>query len=205
MPKITSIVTQKNKNRVSVFLDDKFSFGIDLDNFFKFKLKVEQELSEEEIEKIKETSNKKKILDNIIKFAMIRPRSEKEIVDWLKRRHIDVLIHRYVIKKLAGLKLINDLDFAKWWVEMRLSQGKSQRSMIYDLRSKGISVETIKQVLSEVEIDEVKMAKDLINKKMYKWQRFDEKIRRQKISQYLLGKGFDWNVINNVVKFGIGE
>jgi len=35
---------------------------------------------------------------------------------------------------------------------------------------------------------------------MYKWEKFDDKIRRQKISQYLAGRGFDWNIIGKVVK-----
>jgi len=35
---------------------------------------------------------------------------------------------------------------------------------------------------------------------MYKWERFDPKIKKQKISQYLVVKGFGWNVIQDVLK-----
>jgi len=50
VPVITVISLQKSKNRVNIYLDGKFGFGIDLDNFVKLNLKVEQDLSEEEIE-----------------------------------------------------------------------------------------------------------------------------------------------------------
>ena len=45
MPIITAIKSQKKKERVNVYLDDKFGFGIDLENFIKLGLKVEQELT----------------------------------------------------------------------------------------------------------------------------------------------------------------
>jgi len=52
MPVITQIKSQKNKKRVNVYLDGKYGFGIDLENFMKMGLKVEQELSEKEISEI---------------------------------------------------------------------------------------------------------------------------------------------------------
>ena len=51
-----------------------------------------------------------------------------------------------------------------------------------------------------MEIDEVQIAKKLIAKKLYKWQKYDEKMRKQKITQYLAGKGFGWDTINNAIE-----
>jgi regulatory protein len=201
MPTITAIKPQKNQKRVNIFLDNKFGFGLDLENFVKLSLKVEQELDEKEIKKIKETSDKTKILNRALTFLTIRPRSEKEIKDWMRRKKIDGSFYEYIFEKVKDLNLIDDLSFAKWWVEQRQSfSPKTKKILTNELKIKGVKNEIITEVLSETEIDEVKMAKDLVNKKSYKWQRFDEKTRRQKISQYLFGKGFDWNVISNVVK-----
>lgn len=200
MPVITSIKAQKNQKRVNINLDGSFGFGLDLENFMKLQLKVNQELTNEEIKAITDEGEKAKALEKVIAFASLRPRSKKEILDYFRRKNTNVLIHWYLIEKLEKYGLLDDTKFAKWWVEMRLAQGRSQRSMVYDLRSKGINSETIKQVLSEVEINEVKMAKDLIAKKSYKWEKYEEKIRKQKMTQYLAGKGFDWNIINDVLK-----
>ena len=49
---ITAIKSQKNNKRVNVYLDNAFGFGIDLENFVKAGLKVDQELSDKEIEEI---------------------------------------------------------------------------------------------------------------------------------------------------------
>ncbi|MCL4387349.1 hypothetical protein M1307_03060, partial [Patescibacteria group bacterium] len=52
MPIITSIKPQRNGKRVNIYLDEEFGFGLDLGNFMKLGLKVEQKISEEDIEKI---------------------------------------------------------------------------------------------------------------------------------------------------------
>ncbi len=43
------------------------------------------------------------------------------------------------------------------------------------------------------------VAKEVGVKKKYKWQNDEDKIRRQKITQYLAGKGFNWDIINSVL------
>jgi len=201
MPIITSIELQKTKKRVNIFIDGKFDFGLDLENFITLNLKVNQELTNEEIDVIKDKSERAKAFNKVLNYATIRPRSEKEIKDYLKRKKIDNLIYLYIIKKLTKLKLLDDLEFAKWWVEQRQEfSSKAKRILNYELRIKGISNEIISNTLEDIEIDELKIAKDLIESKSYKWERYDENERKQKISQYLVGKGFSWDIINTIVK-----
>jgi len=201
MPVITSIKPQKNNKRLNIYLDDKFAFGLDLENFVKFHLKVDQELDEKQINKIIKEAEFKKILDKLLNFATLRPRSEKEIKDYLRRKKSPESITEELFKRLNNLELIDDTEFARWWVEQRQSfSPKTKRVLSNELRIKGIDREIIKEILEEIEIDELKLAKELIKNKMYKWERFDPKIKKQKISQYLAGKGFDWNVIQDVLK-----
>lgn len=197
---ITSIELQKSKKRVNIFINGKFEFGLDLDNFLKFNLKVNQELTDEQINIIKDKSERAKVFNKVLNYATIRPRSEKEIKDYLKRKKINELIHLYIIKKLTKLKLLDDLEFAKWWVEQRQEfSPKAKRILNYELRIKGISNEIISNTLEDIEIDELKIAKDLIENKSYKWERYDENERKQKISQYLASKGFNWEIIKSVI------
>src|SRR4030066_2340490 len=88
MPVITGIKQQKNKNRVNVYLDDKFGFGIDLDNFVLLHLKVDQELTEKEIEEIVKKAEFQKTYDKLLRFAMVRPRSEKEFHFWFRKHGV---------------------------------------------------------------------------------------------------------------------
>jgi len=69
MPTVTSIKPQRNGKRVNVYLDGKFGFGIDLENYVTLGLKVEQELSEAEVETIIKKAEFQKTLDKLLKFA----------------------------------------------------------------------------------------------------------------------------------------
>lgn len=64
---------------------------------------------------------------------------------------------------------------------------------------KGIKSDVIESVLGEEVVDEEKMARELVEKKMHKWQGLEERVQKQKISQYLAGKGFSWDVIEKVL------
>lgn len=201
MSVITSIKAQKNQKRVNINLDGSFGFGLDLENFMKLQLKVNQELSQKEINEIIKKSELSKSFDKTLRFVMVRPRSQKEVKDYFRRKEVDASLHQIIFDKLIKLELLDDQKFAKWWIDQRLQfKLKSQKDITFELRQKGIDTNTIKNTLDDSEIDEVKIAKELIAKKSYKWQKFDEKTRRQKISQYLVGKGFNWNVVNDVLK-----
>lgn len=197
MPIITSIKSQKNKNRVNIYLDDKFGFGIDLENFVKLGLRVEQELTEEKIKEIVKKAEFQKTFDKLLKFAMLRPRSEKEIQDWLRRKKIHESLHNELFNQLKRLDLIDDEKFARWWVEQRQSfRPKPKRILDFELRIKGIGSETIKEALGESEIDEKTIAIELLKKKDRGW---DER----KMMNYLAGHGFDWESARDSVKIYI--
>jgi len=199
VPTITSIKQQKNKSRVNVYLDDKFGFGIDLDNFVLLNLRINQELTEEEIEKIVRKAEFQKTFDKLLRFSMVRPRSEKEIRDYFRRKEVHESMHEELTQKLKHFELLNDLKFAKWWVDQRMQfKPKSKRIIIQELRMKGISQNDIDDAFGETVIDEEKLAKELLDKKMYKWKNLEPKIAKQKMSQYLAGKGFGWDVISRV-------
>ena len=201
MPTITSIKQQKNKDRVNVYLDDKFGFGIDLDNFVLLHLKIDQELSEKEVEDIVKKAEYQKTLDKLLRFAMVRPRSEKEVTDYFKRKKVHESMHDKLLEKLRHLELLDDAKFAKWWIDQRIQfKNKSKRVIQIELRQKGIKKEVIDEALGSTVIDEEKMAKELMKKKAYKWEKLEPKEARQKISQYLAGKGFSWDLIEKVTQ-----
>ncbi len=200
MPVITSISQQKKKNRVNVYLDDKFGFGIDLDNFVLLNLRVGQELTETEIEEVVKKAEFQKTYDKLLRFAMLRPRSEKEINDWFRRKEVHSSLFPKLLNKLKSLNLLDDFEFAKWWTNQRLEfKSKSRRIIQMELSQKGIKKEIIDEVLQETPMDEAKMAKKILDKKAYKWDKLEPRLARQKKSQYLAGKGFSWDVVEKVI------
>ena len=108
MPTITSIKAQKNQKRVNINLDGSFGFGLDLENFMKLQLKVNQELTQEEINEIIKKGELQKSFDKTLRFVMTRPRSLKEVKDYFRRKEIDKSLHETIIDKLVRLELLDD-------------------------------------------------------------------------------------------------
>ncbi len=201
MPAITAIKLQKNRKRANIYLDGKFGFGIDLENFAKLGLKTGQELADREIKEIVKKSEFRKILDKLLKFTTLRPRSEKEIRDWLIKKKVHVSLHNELFNRLNRLSLMNDEKFATWWVEQRLEfSPRGKKMIIHELRTKGVKEGVIKKVIEQIKTDEGKIAKELLDKKAYKWRNLSRLEARQKMGQFLARKGFDWEIIEKILK-----
>lgn len=200
MPIITAIKPQKNKKRVNIYLDDKFAFGLDLVNFVKFNLKVEQELTEGEIEEILKKYEYQKTYDKLLRYVTLRPRSIKEVNSWLVKHKVNKKLHTKLFSILKRLGLVDDEKFALWWVEQRSSfRPRGKRLLFSELRQKGIERKVIKSVLEQIEVDEVVVARELLRKKAYKWERLPKLEARKKMGDFLARKGFKWETIKKVV------
>ncbi|HEX6977022.1 MAG TPA: RecX family transcriptional regulator [Patescibacteria group bacterium] len=200
MPKITSIKQQKDKNRVNVYLDGKFGFGLDLENFVKLGLKVEQELTNEQIDEIVRKSEHQKVLDKLLNFATFRLRSIHEVRVWLRRKKIPEDMHEDLFNTLKRLELINDEKFAKWWIDQRMSfRPKGKKALKFELLKKGIDRKIIDAAFGEVVIDEKSIALELLKKRKSKWEKLEEMEAKQKMYSYLGARGFDWELIKNAV------
>src|SRR4030042_4348050 len=200
MPIITSIKSQKNGKRVNIYLDGKFGFGLDIENYIKFGLKVEQTLTDEKIEEIIKKAEFQLNLDKLLRFATLRPRSESEVRGWMKRKRVHKSLQEGLFNKLKHLELIDDEKFARWWVEQRiLFKPKSKRMLNDELRAKGIKKDTIEDVLDRTEIDEVKIAKALLEKRKFIWEKLPRPESKRKMTEYLIRKGFSWEVIKQAI------
>lgn len=201
MPIVTSITPQKNGKRVNVYLDGIFSFGINLDNLVLSGIKINKEFSEEEIKKIIKKAEFQKTYDKFLKFASLRPRSEKELKDWFKRKKVHTSLHKELFNRLKHLDMIDDYKFSQWWIEQRTNfRPKGKRVLEMELRQKGIKKEIVNKVLSQFSLDEEKLAKNLLIKNTYKWEKFEDKKRYQKMSEFLLRKGFPWEIVKKLVR-----
>ena len=200
MPIITSLKPQKNKKRVNVYLDEKYAFGIDLDNLVKLGLKVEQVLTEDQVEKIIKKAEFQKTLNKLLRFATLRPRSKKEVQTWFIKHKVQLSLHKNLLNKLKNLKLLDDKKFAQWWVEQRTNfRPKGKWVLKAELRQKGIARDLIDETIEKLNLNEEKIAINLLEKKIYRWKNMDKNEAKAKMGQFLARKGFGWNAIRSAI------
>lgn len=130
-----------------------------------------------------------------------RPRTTKEIREWLKKRKATDEQVTTLIQKLLELNLLDDLAYTHAFIRTQhLIKSQSSRQLIYKLQKKGISSEMVKEVLSEEGHDDSAAAKEEVRKNMWRWTKFEGYEKKQKITAFLMRKGFRLDLIKNLEK-----
>jgi len=198
MPQITKIKAQKNKKRVNLYLDNQYAFGLDADNFLKAGLKVGQKLSQKEVDELIFKNQFQKMLDRTLRLISRRPRSEKEIRDYLKKKKATSKLSQKLIKKLKKLGQLDDQTFAFWWVEQRTAfRPRGKFGLIMELRQKGIDQEMIDKAIEP--INELPLAEKTAKRKAKILKNLPKEKVYQKLSAFLARRGFSWETIKKVV------
>ncbi len=201
MSRITDIKPQKNKKRFNIYLDGKFAFGVSAEAKLKAGLKIDQEISSQKVETLIKEDEFIKFYDRALKFLSYRPRSEKEIQDWFKRKKVGGETQKLIEKKLKGLGYLNDQEFTRWWIEQRMTfRPFGKRRLALELRQKGINKEMVEEELGKLENDKlIELAEELVKKKMKIMKDLPYFEARKKLTAFLARRGFSWEIIKTVV------
>ena len=196
--KITALKIQKrNKNRVSVYLDGEYAFG--LTKIVAGWLKVGQELTEEKIEELKEKDNNEIAFQKALNFLSYRPRSEDEVRKNLKKHGYQEEVIEDILERLRQGQLVDDASFAQMWVENRSEfRPRGRRALRMELRKKGISDDIIDPSLEH--LDEEQLAYRAASKQIRKYRNLEWPVYRKKMSGFLARRGFDYGIISIIIK-----
>lgn len=195
--KITKIEAQvKQWGRYSVFVDEKFAFGLSELGLIDSGLRVGKEVSDAELVELKENSQTDKAYNLALGIIARRPRSEWEIRSYLTRKTVDQVASDEIIQKLISRGYINDEDFARRWVESRrLLKAISRRKLELELRTKRVPDAIIKSVLGEDETNELDVLLVEVDKKRRQPRYQDD----AKLMQYLARQGYGYDDIKRAL------
>jgi regulatory protein len=201
MPTITRLVQgKKNPNRVNLYLDDEFAFALSIDEVGKKFLKKGLELSLGEIEDLKKTDSDEYVYGKILNFLSFRPRTVKEVRDRLWKYEVkDEVSQNILIDKLKSKGYLDDIAFARWFIESRNTHRPRSRAMLkMELSQKGVPKEVVEDVSKDIG-DEKETILHLLDKKLGSRRSLDQ-ATKSKIQGYLVRQGFPWDKVSEVVK-----
>jgi regulatory protein len=195
--KITALkIQKKNKNRVSVYLDHEYAFGLSRD--VAGWLAVGQELTEEKIKELQAKDNVEVALQKALNYLSYRPRTEQEVRQNLNKKHgFEEGIIDQIIERLERGGLVDDQNFAEMWVENRSEfRPRGSRALRMELRQKGISERIISEALEE--LDEETLAFKAARKQARKYKNLEWVEFRKKLTGFLARRGFNYSEIAEV-------
>ena len=198
---ITKIEPQRrDAERVSVFLDGRFAFGLGKALAEERGLRVGQSLGPAEVAALEADDELGKATDRALAFLTYRPRSVREVRDRLAKKGVEPAVVDAVIERLAGWGYVGDEDFARYWVENRgANQPRGKRLLQQELWRKGVERETATRVLEEAELDEEGAALALARKRLPQVRALDEAGQRRRLSAFLQRRGYDYPTIKRAL------
>ncbi len=197
---VTALVAQKkNPDRVNVYLDGKFAFG--LAAIEAVRLRRGQVLTGAEIERLQAADDVEKAREKALRFLSNRPRSEWEVrQNLLKAGYRDETIAR-VLERLRGVGLVDDAAFVRYWIENRAQfKPKGEVALRQELRRKGVDREVIDAVLEESGHAEDQAAVQAAIAKADRYRQLPRQEFAQKLGAYLARRGFDYETVREAVQ-----
>ncbi|MBI4037553.1 RecX family transcriptional regulator [Candidatus Curtissbacteria bacterium] len=210
MPHVTKITPQKKSGRFNLFIDNKFIAGISAETVIKEKLHVGINIGNEKLDIIFLKEQESKLLEKVLRFLGFRQRSEKEVADYLFKKIAgensvkfneakESPVAKRILIKLKKLRLIDDLEFAKWWVNAR-SKRRGKVLIRAELIKKGIDREVIEMTLNTLN-NEATQAVNILEKKIKAWSKLNKFELKKKAYSYLARRGFSPDKINDAIAF----
>jgi regulatory protein len=201
--RITALQQQAtNAERVNIFVDERFLMGAGALIVMQLGLRVGQELSEAQLEQLRSDEALQQAIDRALNYLSFRPRSQREVRDYLKRKNTPPELIDAALARLEHLDLVNDRNFASFWLETREQfSPKGARALKNELRVKGVEREIVEEIVDDEQDEE--RAQRAAEKKAYSLLRqpgIDFAAFQRRLGSFLQRRGFGYDVTSRIVK-----
>jgi regulatory protein len=195
---ITALRLQKkNRRRVNVYLDGDYAFA--LQAVLAASLKVGRTLSPDEVAELRQRDAAEIAYDKVLGYLSYRPRSSTEIETYLQKQQVEPEVGQIVVERLAQARLLNDEEFARYWVENRERfRPRGRYALRFELRRKGIPSAAIEKALQTV--DEADSAYRAAHNKAHRLGQLDHQAFKQRLGGFLRRRGFAYDVAKETVE-----
>lgn len=140
-----------------------------------------------------------KALDSALRLLARREHGAIELCDKLKKRGYTQAEAKDALEACQDLGLQSDTRFAESYTRSRIRQGYGPVKIAQELKTRSIDIEIIQTVLNEEKDNWLQYALHVWQKKARGEQDLSF-VEKQKQQRFLLYRGFDTDVISQVIK-----
>ena len=202
---ITRLVAQKkNPDRISVYLDGTYAFGVYIDLVASFELRKGLMLSVEDQHRIAEADQLLVARVKAMHYLALKARTEHEVRQKLLRQGFSDTVVESVVERLHERGYLDDEAYARSFVQGRFNnKGYGPQRIRNDLRRRGVAGALIEAALEQSmnEADTLSAARQHAEKR---WEHLsretDPRKRRKKLSDFLLRRGYTYDTVRRVAE-----
>lgn len=203
MKKITKIEYQKkNKERFNIYIDDEYGFAVDISILIKYSLKKGMELDDALIDEILLSEEEISVYNYGISVLSRYFKSEYELRLKMKNKGFKPQLIDNAISALKERKYLDDERYCEMFINDKINISKhGVRKIKEALYYKGIDKEIIEEKIKSISAEsEEERALLLGEKKLLNIKENDNRKKMSKLSNYLLGKGFEYETVNKTLR-----
>ena len=187
------------KTKYRVYIDDVFAFVLYKGELFQYKVRKDEEISEENIAKIKNEVLVKRAKLRAMHLLNAMPRTEQQLREKLKQNEYPEDIIDQAVFYVKSFGYINDEAYVRNFIISKRNS-KSRREIVMLLGQKGLRGEEVDNIVEEMYAEESELStlKEIMRKKRWNPSEMEEK-ERQKMFAYLMRKGFSYDEIRRAL------
>lgn len=199
MPVITDIKKQKRSDmRYSVYLDGEYVFALSDLDLSMSGLRVGQALTDAEVSEYIESASEAKAYALALRFLGLRPRSEREMRNYLRRKDITPEDIESAVARLLQARLLDDLEFARSWIRTRQALSpRSRRMLQQELAAKGVSRDVVDEAVGELDED---AQLDTLVEVMQRKRRLPQYASAEKLLGYFARQGYPYDQLKKALE-----
>lgn len=198
MPKITDVQIQKNnKTRANVYVDGEFFCALEMLTVMKLGIKIGLDVTESKLREAICDSERSVAFDKALSYLSRSMKTVHQMREYLTKRGYDKPVTEYVISKLKDYRYLDDEAYARMYSEQNVST-KGERRVKQELIQKGVNYDLSEQYSKQENSDAMSNAMRLATKYMNSKPRDVKTL--QKLQRYLLSRGYDFDVVNTVLR-----
>lgn len=198
---LTIVKISKKKENYLVYFSDDTSLLVTEDQLVSHRLLKGKEILEDEILKIKKEGSEAAGLNLALHYLNYGLKSAGEIFAYLKKHDVSKEDRQLVVEKLKELGYVDDLHYAKSFVNDQINFTKTGPMVIMlKLKEKKISDELIQEALAGYSQElELKNAQKIAEQYLNKTQKIPYGQKLQKLRNHLHQKGFLPEAISQIM------
>lgn len=196
-------VQKKDPQRVAVFIDGAFAFGVHQDVMLQFELRKGLYLDVQVQQAICSAERARRARIVALDYLSYKPRTVHEVVQKLLHKGFDAAVVEETVARVSDLGYLDDAGYARDYVHRRFqTKGYGPRRLASDLKRRGVPRELIDAALTDLEDDA--LLAEARRHAAKRWTRLSGQVdphkRRKKISDFLVRRGYDYDLVHRVIE-----
>ena len=205
---ITRITRNKGrKGTFAVYVDAEYCFDAGEAVLLQYGLRKGDDIDEAKIQNVRTSEIRREAEQSAVNFISYRPRSSREVFDHLVRKGYAKVVASDIVRRFEASGLVNNLEFARMFVRDKLRRKPTGKALLQRLLvTKGIPSEMIEQVVRENVSDEGQKAaaQELASRRLRlakrSFSKLDPTKRKQRLTGYLLRRGFSTEIVHKTIQ-----